>query len=140
MTTYPSSRPFTLCWGIGFHCTFNSLNCSLETRKPEGATLGSVKINKLGGIGEKVRKKGETEKKKTLKWLPGVPNVQVTPDLYNQIKVIYTWLIEYNLKRHLFLGGGGEVKSISVHVPKLQLFKKQPNKQTNKPSSRAFWK
>ena len=49
----------------------------------------------------------EKQKKKTLKWLPGVPNVQVTPDLYNKIRFTYTWLIEYNLKRHLFLGGGG---------------------------------
>ena len=50
----------------------------------------------------------EKHKKKTLKWLPGVPNVQVTPDLYNKIRFTYTWLIEYNLKRHLFFRGGGE--------------------------------
>ena len=132
MTTYPSSRPFALCWGIGFHCTFNSLNCSLETRKPEGATLGTVKISKLAKwrYWREDTNKRRNLKIKTLKWLPGVPNVQVTPDLYNKIRFIYTWLIEYNLKGHLFLGGGGGVvKVISVHVPKLQ--GKQINKQTN---------
>ena len=62
----------------------------------------------------------EKHKKKTLKWLPGVPNVQVTLNLYKELKVIYTWLIKYNLKGHIFLRGGGGVKVISVYVPKLQ--------------------
>ena len=53
------------------------------------------------------QKEKHKKKKKTLKWLSGVPNVQVTPDLYNKIRFTYTWLIEYNLKRYLFLGGGG---------------------------------
>ena len=69
-----------------------------------------------------VRRYEQKEKqKKTLKWLPGVPNVQVTLNIYKKLKVIYTWLIKYNLKGHIFFkGGGGGVKVISVYVPKLQ--------------------
>ena len=42
------------------------MNCSVETRKPEGATPGTEKIKTLtnGGICEKVHKKGDIKGKK----------------------------------------------------------------------------